>query len=121
MDHTGANTVETSILQRISHFGLGAAAPSRTYMDPPVLVVTNFFSLQHRKIFCLFPFPFVEIIYICPKFVVLNVLDSDGDHCKFSFHISSSSFGLLLPLVPEPTLFAILLDRKSTRLNSSHS
>jgi hypothetical protein len=34
----GVNTVEYCILQRISYFGLGAAAPSRTYMDPPVVV-----------------------------------------------------------------------------------
>jgi hypothetical protein len=33
----GANTVGTCIVQRISRIGLGAAAPSQTYMDPPVI------------------------------------------------------------------------------------
>jgi len=32
----GANRVETCILERILHFGLGAAAPTWINMDPPL-------------------------------------------------------------------------------------
>jgi len=63
----GADTVETSILQRISHFGLGAAAPSRTYMDPPVLVVTNFFLFNISRYFAFFLFLLLKLFIYVPN------------------------------------------------------
>ena len=38
----GANTVDTCLLQCIWYFGLGAAAPSRSYMDPPLPTAADY-------------------------------------------------------------------------------
>jgi len=54
------------------------------------------FSSTSQDILPFFSFSFHEILYVCPEFVVLTVLDSDDAHCKIIFHISSSNFGLFL-------------------------
>jgi hypothetical protein len=63
------------------------------------LSLLTFFSSTSQDILPFFSFSFVEILYICPEFVVLNVLDSDGIHCPFMcLPVFSSLLGFISSL-----------------------